>query len=224
MHAAIMQFQLQTDKIQEGMQILRDTVRGPIRAARGFAGALGLTDPRTAQGLALTLWATIDDLQAAQDLFLPAQPHLSCALIGGNERRTYVVAAHRALGPAGYAWVRQIVRRPEASGQHTSARLREPVLEHADPRGFLGLVHHDGDRVLDISLWGEPPAFPPIGKGQGGAWGLQAGAAPWKVGAPHAAVYAVRFQIEAPRAFGVVGARGGVVRACPARVTGRSAA
>ena len=65
MHAQLVIAQYRSGKVDEGMQIYRESVLPAARQQRGFKGALGLVDPSTGKGMSITLWETEADAQAS---------------------------------------------------------------------------------------------------------------------------------------------------------------
>lgn len=209
MYAAVLTCQFRTEQLAEGMRLLAEAFHGPYRRARGFAGGVGLTDPRADQGLILALWATAADARAARDLLLPLQPHLRCTLIGALERCGYGVVARRGPGPTSYAWVRQERRPAQMAAVRRSDGLLGTLPARTGPRGVLALVDDSGERTIDMSLWAALPALATAARD-----GQDAGTGPGvqRVGEPHTAVYVVRFQLEAASLpDGVAYARGAAI-------------
>ena len=75
MHARVVTVQFQPGKVDEGIQILRESILPETRQQRGFKGALALLDRSTDKSIAITLWQTEADAQAsgASSAYLQAQ-------------------------------------------------------------------------------------------------------------------------------------------------------
>ncbi len=64
MHARVITVQYQPGKVDEGVQIYRESVLPEARQQRGFRGAMALVDRSTGKAISITLWQTEADLQA----------------------------------------------------------------------------------------------------------------------------------------------------------------
>ena len=65
MYARVITAQYQSGKIDEGTQIVRESVLPETRQQRGFQGITLLVDRSTGKGIAITLWQTEADAQAS---------------------------------------------------------------------------------------------------------------------------------------------------------------
>ena len=66
MYARVVTSQFQPGKIEEGIQLFRDSVLSKARKQQGFKGVLLLTDPTTDTAVVVTLWETETDLKAGE--------------------------------------------------------------------------------------------------------------------------------------------------------------
>ncbi len=75
MHARVVTVQFQTGKVDEGTQILRESILPETRQQVGFQGVMALLDRSTDKSIAITLWQTEADAQAsgASSVYLQAQ-------------------------------------------------------------------------------------------------------------------------------------------------------
>ena len=65
MHARVVTIQYQPGKVDEAIQILRESVLPETRQQKGFKGVMGLADRSTDKAMAITLWQTEADAQAS---------------------------------------------------------------------------------------------------------------------------------------------------------------
>jgi len=65
MHARVGTIQFQPGKLDEGIQIYRESILPEARQQSGFKGAMGLVDRSTGKSLSITLWETEADAQAS---------------------------------------------------------------------------------------------------------------------------------------------------------------
>ena len=75
MHARVVTIQFQPGKLDEAMQIYRESVLPEARQQRGFKGIMALVDRSTGKFISLSLWETEADAQAsgASSSYLQAQ-------------------------------------------------------------------------------------------------------------------------------------------------------
>ncbi len=66
MYARVTIAQVQPGKINEGIQIVRDSLLPAARQQQGFKGALLLTDQSSNKTIAITLWETEADMKAGE--------------------------------------------------------------------------------------------------------------------------------------------------------------
>jgi len=62
MFARVLKMRLKVDKIAEATRIFRETVIPLCRKQRGFKGGYYMSDPKTGESLALTLWEREEDM------------------------------------------------------------------------------------------------------------------------------------------------------------------
>ncbi len=75
MHARVVTVQFQPGKVDEGTQILRESMLPETRQQRGFKGIIALLDRSADKAMAISLWQTEADAQAsgASSAYLQAQ-------------------------------------------------------------------------------------------------------------------------------------------------------
>ena len=65
MHARVSTAQYQLDKLDEGIQIYRESVLPEMRQQPGFKGVMALVDRSTGKAISLSLWGTEADARAS---------------------------------------------------------------------------------------------------------------------------------------------------------------
>ena len=65
MYARVVIGQYKPGKLDEGMQIYRESMLPEARQQKGFKGATALVDRSTGKGISITLWQTEADAQAS---------------------------------------------------------------------------------------------------------------------------------------------------------------
>jgi len=65
MYARVITFQYQPGKMDEGLDLLRESVVPELRQTPGFRGATNLVDRNANKVIGITLWKSGDDLQAS---------------------------------------------------------------------------------------------------------------------------------------------------------------
>ena len=65
MHARVSTAQYQLDKLDEGIQIYRESVLPEMRQQSGFKGVMALVDRSTGKAISLSLWETETDARAS---------------------------------------------------------------------------------------------------------------------------------------------------------------
>ena len=75
MHARVVTIQYQPGKVDEAIQILRESILPETRQQAGFKGMMALADRSTDKAMAISLWQTEADAQAsgASSSYLQAQ-------------------------------------------------------------------------------------------------------------------------------------------------------
>ena len=63
MHARVVTGQFEPDKMEEAIQIYRDSIMPVTKQQKGFKGAIFLTDKDTHKSISITLWETQEDLR-----------------------------------------------------------------------------------------------------------------------------------------------------------------
>lgn len=65
MYARVVTAQYQPGKLDEGIQLYRESILPETRQQRGFKGTIGLVDRSTDKAISITLWQTEADAQAS---------------------------------------------------------------------------------------------------------------------------------------------------------------
>ncbi len=75
MHARVVTVQYQPGKVDEAVQLYRESMLPEARQQRGFQGTMALVDRSTGKAISITLWQTEADAQAsgAGSAYLQAQ-------------------------------------------------------------------------------------------------------------------------------------------------------
>ena len=66
MHARVTFAQVQLEKTDEVVQLIRDSVLPAAQQQQGFKGILSLIDRATGKGITITLWETEADMKAGE--------------------------------------------------------------------------------------------------------------------------------------------------------------
>ena len=66
MYARLTISQIQPGKMDEGIQIVRDSILPAAKQQQGFRGILFLSDQSANKGIAITLWETEADMRAGE--------------------------------------------------------------------------------------------------------------------------------------------------------------
>ena len=66
MYARVTHVQMQPDKIDEAVSIYRDSVVAAVKAQQGYRATYMLSDRATGKGMAVTIWESLEDLQASE--------------------------------------------------------------------------------------------------------------------------------------------------------------
>ncbi len=77
MHARVATVQYQPGKMDEGIQLYRESMLPETRQQRGFKGAMGLVDRSTGKSILITLWQTEADAQASGTSSAYLQAHIA---------------------------------------------------------------------------------------------------------------------------------------------------
>jgi heme-degrading monooxygenase HmoA len=90
MHARVTTFQVQPGKIDEVIDITRDSVLPDAREQKGFRGELLLTDRNASKVIAVSLWEAETDMIAGEiGDYLPRQGARLADLISGQTIREH---------------------------------------------------------------------------------------------------------------------------------------
>ena len=66
MYARVTHVQMQPDKVDEAVSIYRDSVVAAVKAQKGYRATYMLSDRATGKGMAVTIWESLEDLQASE--------------------------------------------------------------------------------------------------------------------------------------------------------------
>jgi heme-degrading monooxygenase HmoA len=66
MYARVVTSQYQAGKLEEAIQIYRESILPEARKRPGFKGAIGLVDPSTGKAMSIVLWQTEADMRAGE--------------------------------------------------------------------------------------------------------------------------------------------------------------
>jgi heme-degrading monooxygenase HmoA len=66
MYARITQVQTQPDKMDEAVSIYRDSVVAALKVQKGYRASYMLSDRATGKGMAVTIWESLEDMQASE--------------------------------------------------------------------------------------------------------------------------------------------------------------
>src|SRR5215472_3299230 len=65
MHARLVTSQFQLDKLEEALQLYRESILPEVRQLPGFKGRIGLGDRSKGKAIAITLWESEADARAS---------------------------------------------------------------------------------------------------------------------------------------------------------------
>src|SRR5712691_10961869 len=110
MYARVITAQNQPGKVDEAVQIYRESLLPQARQQPGFKGAMMLVDHTTGKGTSITLWQTQADAQTSGtgSAYLQAQIAKAASLLAAAPIvETYEVSIQEVqqVGPGGYARV-----------------------------------------------------------------------------------------------------------------------
>jgi heme-degrading monooxygenase HmoA len=66
MYARVTHVQIRMDAVDQAIAIYRDSVMAAAKAQKGFHATYMLTDASTGKGMSVTLWDSLEDLQASE--------------------------------------------------------------------------------------------------------------------------------------------------------------
>lgn len=66
MNARVTTAHIRSDRFEEAISIVRESVAPVVREQQGARGMLLLTDPDTGKGVTITLWETEEDMRAGE--------------------------------------------------------------------------------------------------------------------------------------------------------------
>jgi heme-degrading monooxygenase HmoA len=66
MYARVTHVQTQPDKIDEAVSIYRDSVVAALKVQKGYRATYMLSDRTTGKGMSVTIWESLEDLQASE--------------------------------------------------------------------------------------------------------------------------------------------------------------
>jgi len=160
MYARIVTGQYQPGKIDEGLQILLNSVLPAARQQPGYKGALGLGDRTTGKAITIGLRETAADMQATetsgylQEQFAKVMPLLA----GAPTVEVYEVSIQEVQkgGPGGYARVLTATAHPGKTDEGVQI-VRDALLPvtRRQPgfKAYLNLTDRTTGKVISITLW-----------------------------------------------------------------------
>ena len=66
MYARITHVQTQPDKMDDAVSIYRDSVVAALKVQKGYHASYMLSDRATGKGMAVTIWESLEDMQASE--------------------------------------------------------------------------------------------------------------------------------------------------------------
>ncbi len=160
MYARIVTGQYQPGKIDEGLQILLNSILPAARQQPGYQGALGLVDRTTDKAIAIALRETAADMQATetsgylQEQFAKVMPLLA----GAPTVEVYEVSIQEVQqgSPGGYARVLTATAHPGKTDEGVQI-VRDSLLPvtRRQPgfKGGLVLTDRSQNKVIALTLW-----------------------------------------------------------------------
>jgi len=160
MYARIVTGQYQPGKIDEGLQILLNSILPAARQQPGYQGALALVDRTTDKGIAIALRETAADMQATetsgylQEQFAKVMPLLA----GAPTVEVYEVSIQEVQqgSPGGYARVLTATAHPGKTDEGVQI-VRDSLLPvtRRQPgfKGGLVLTDRSQNKVIALTLW-----------------------------------------------------------------------
>ena len=160
MYARIVTGQYQPGKIDEGLQILLNSILPAARQQPGYQGALALVDRTTDKGIAIALRETAADMQATetsgylQEQFAKVMPLLA----GAPAVEVYEVSIQEVQkgGPGGHARVLTATAHPGKTDEGVQI-VRDSLLpvtrQQPGYKGYLALTDRTTGKVISITLW-----------------------------------------------------------------------
>lgn len=160
MYTRIISTQYQHGKLDEALQVYRESILPALSQQPGFQGVIALMSHPTDAALSITLWETKDDLQAgATSGHLQAQlakvaPYLASApIVETFEAGIWEVKQDIA---AQYARVITFQLQPEAIDDFvlaTRMRVLPEVKQQPGVSGVIVLTNATQNRAMSVTLW-----------------------------------------------------------------------
>ena len=108
--ARLLPVEFQAGKSDEARSIYQDSILPMANQQQGFQGALFLTDSMANRGISISLWETVDDLQAseARSFFREQVAKLAPLLVAEPVRAVYMVSAQATVGETAAAGAKAV--------------------------------------------------------------------------------------------------------------------
>jgi heme-degrading monooxygenase HmoA len=161
MYARVITAQNQPGKVDEAVQIYRESMLPEARQQPGFKGAMMLVDRSTGKGTSITLWQTVADGQASGtgSAYLQAQIAKAASLLAAAPIvETYEVSIQEVQqgGPGGHARVLTATAHPGKTDEGVQI-VRDSLLpvtrQQPGYKGYLALTDRTTGKVISITLW-----------------------------------------------------------------------
>ncbi len=160
MYARVVTTQYQPGKLDEGLQIYRDSTVPAARQTQGFKGALGLVDRSTGKAIAIGLRETAADMQATElSGFLQEQFAKVMTLLATEPVvEVYEVSIQEVQQGGAGTYARVLTSTLQLSKMDEGMQIiRDSALPAARQqpgfKGWLGLLDRSTGKVMAITIW-----------------------------------------------------------------------
>ncbi len=159
MYARVITVQYQPWKLDEGLQIYRDSTVPAARQTQGFKGALGLVDRSTGKAISIALRETAADIQATESSgFLQEQSKFMPLLAGTPTIEVYEVSIQETQPGETATFARVLMTGAQAGKTDELIQIaRDSILPVARQQpGFKGMLllnDRATGNVFSITLW-----------------------------------------------------------------------
>ena len=160
MYARVVTGQYQSGKLEEGLQIYRDSIIPAARQTQGFKGALGLADRGAGKAIAINLRETTADIQATEASgFLQEQfAKIAHLLVGTPTVEVYEVSIQEMQQGVVGTYARVLTTTAQLSKMDEGMQIvRDSALPAARQQpGFRGgfwLLDRSTGKIMAITLW-----------------------------------------------------------------------
>jgi heme-degrading monooxygenase HmoA len=99
MYARVIAAQHQPGKVDEALQIYRESILPPLKQQAGFKGVLGLLERRTNKAMTISLWETEADMKVIEtsDFFQAQMAKLVPLFAGTPTIETYEITTYEVV-------------------------------------------------------------------------------------------------------------------------------